>query len=267
MVAVKIDWVIDWDELNKAIVLIVGSEEPASLNITGADVDGLPDDCIIAAGSVLVTPTANYIAFEDGVFTEKSSSGGGGSSIEVESLTVTENDTYIAPEGKAYSPVTVNVPSSGGGPSLIATKSLGTITTSSTSETETGQTLVIDNADLEPYDLLIFETSADTTVDSGHLATVRAAYVIGASAGSYPTKSAGGLMMMCWNCQNSALGAYTFRNTTMYGIYPYTMSLDFSTQKWSIPIFMRYNSGETGTIDASYTMRVYGVNLYDLIGG
>lgn len=34
----------------------------------------------------------------------------GGSDITVEALTATENDTYTAPEGKAYSPVTVNVP-------------------------------------------------------------------------------------------------------------------------------------------------------------
>ena len=38
---------------------------------------------------------------------------GGGSSVTVEALTATENKTYTAPEGKAYSPVTVNVPSSG----------------------------------------------------------------------------------------------------------------------------------------------------------
>ena len=36
---------------------------------------------------------------------------GGGSSVTVESLTATENKTYTAPEGKAYSPVVVNVPS------------------------------------------------------------------------------------------------------------------------------------------------------------
>lgn len=34
---------------------------------------------------------------------------GGGSSVTVESLTATENKTYTAPEGKAYSPVVVNV--------------------------------------------------------------------------------------------------------------------------------------------------------------
>lgn len=34
---------------------------------------------------------------------------GGGSSVTVEALTATENKTYTAPSGKAYSPVTVNV--------------------------------------------------------------------------------------------------------------------------------------------------------------
>ena len=35
--------------------------------------------------------------------------GGGGGSVTVEELNVTENGTYEAPEGKAYSPVNVNV--------------------------------------------------------------------------------------------------------------------------------------------------------------
>lgn len=38
--------------------------------------------------------------------------GGGGGDITVESLSATENTTYTAPSGKAYSPVTVNVPNS-----------------------------------------------------------------------------------------------------------------------------------------------------------
>ena len=38
-------------------------------------------------------------------------SGGGGGGITVEALSATENKVYTAPEGKAYSPVTVNVPS------------------------------------------------------------------------------------------------------------------------------------------------------------
>lgn len=40
--------------------------------------------------------------------------GGGGSSVTVEPLTVTQNGTQTAPSGKAYSPVTVNVPQPSG---------------------------------------------------------------------------------------------------------------------------------------------------------
>lgn len=67
MKAINIE-VIDED---KGIVLTVSSTTPASLTITGADVDGLPSDYVLATGSVIVTPEKNYIAFEDGVFTEK----------------------------------------------------------------------------------------------------------------------------------------------------------------------------------------------------
>lgn len=42
----------------------------------------------------------------------KESGGGGGSSVTVEPLTVTENGTYTAPEGEAFSPVTVLVQNS-----------------------------------------------------------------------------------------------------------------------------------------------------------
>lgn len=52
-------------------VLLLSDETPESLEITGADVDLLNDDDVIAIGSVLITPEANYIAFEDGVFTQK----------------------------------------------------------------------------------------------------------------------------------------------------------------------------------------------------
>lgn len=56
--------------VTKRVVLLSG-ETPASLTVTGADVAGLNSDDVIAVGSVLITPGANYIAFADGVFTEK----------------------------------------------------------------------------------------------------------------------------------------------------------------------------------------------------
>ena len=35
----------------------------------------------------------------------------------------------------------------------------------------------------------------------------------------------------------------------------------------TIVMYRCYNSTQTGTINGSYTTRVYGVKLYDLIGG
>lgn len=45
---------------------------------------------------------------------------GGGTSITVEPLTVTRNGTQTAPSGKAYSPVTVNVPQPSGTINIVA---------------------------------------------------------------------------------------------------------------------------------------------------
>ena len=53
--------------------------------------------------------TENAVVF---ILDDESDSGGeGGGDITVEALSVTENGTYTAEEGKAYSPVVVNVPS------------------------------------------------------------------------------------------------------------------------------------------------------------
>lgn len=58
-------------EDNLYLCVIVSETNPTSLTLTGADVDGLNDDDRIAAGSVLITPSKNYVAFVDGTFKEK----------------------------------------------------------------------------------------------------------------------------------------------------------------------------------------------------
>lgn len=40
--------------------------------------------------------------------------GGGGGDVTVEAFTATDNGTFTAPTGKAYSPVTVSIPSASG---------------------------------------------------------------------------------------------------------------------------------------------------------
>jgi hypothetical protein len=53
------------------VVLLVNQDVGDSVEITGAQVPGLKPDDVVAAGSVLITPGANYIAFADGMFTKK----------------------------------------------------------------------------------------------------------------------------------------------------------------------------------------------------
>lgn len=66
-----------------------------------------------------------YFYGKDGVKTLGTGSGGGGGTT-VEALSVTQNGTYTAPTGKAYSPVTVNV--SGGASNVVTGTFTGTTT-------------------------------------------------------------------------------------------------------------------------------------------
>lgn len=56
----------------------------------------------------------------------------GGSSVDVEALSVTQNGTYTAPSGTAYSPVTVNVSGGGGASNVVS----GTFTPTTTGSFE-----------------------------------------------------------------------------------------------------------------------------------
>ena len=53
------------------ICTIIGDEDIDQSYITGADVIGMSPDDRIAVGSVILTPSARYIAFEDENFTQK----------------------------------------------------------------------------------------------------------------------------------------------------------------------------------------------------
>lgn len=150
----------------------------------------------------------------------------------------------------------------GGIGTLLATLSLGTISTSNTSATDTGKSIQV--SDVDDYDLLIVETSVNTKTNGRHCATVGLIFLYNTS--NIGTKSSAGIATAKLNMKISSNGTTSSRSgTTAYGIYPYSCS--FSNGKATIPLYMRYNSTSTGTINGAYTTRVYGVKLYDLIGG
>lgn len=152
------------------------------------------------------------------------------------------------------------------GLTLIYTLSLGSLsTTSSTSSTSTGKTLSLaSTTGWSDYDVLVVDVSVDTTTNNRHTSTVSMVYLTGTSnVNTKNTYSVGGNK---WNSKLSSSGtASTRQSTTAYGIYAYTAEVASGTL--SIPLYYRYNSNNTGTINGTYTARVYGLNLINLIGG
>lgn len=56
----------------KYLATLTHGSTPDKLTLTGGDVDNMSDADTLAVGSVIITPSANYIAFDqDGVFVEK----------------------------------------------------------------------------------------------------------------------------------------------------------------------------------------------------
>lgn len=145
---------------------------------------------------------------------------------------------------------------------LLATKSLGAISTSSTTATDTGQTVSVSS--INSYDLLIVETSVNSVTNNRHMATGQ--MILLTASSTVATKSGTAIATATWNAKISSSAAVTTRsNTTKYGIY--INSATVSDGNVTLAVYQRYNSTQTGTINGSYTTRVYGVKLYDLIGG
>ena len=150
----------------------------------------------------------------------------------------------------------------GSGLALLATLSMGTISTTNTQATDTGKSISVSG--INSYDALIVETSVDTKTNNRHAATIGFIWLTASSA--VGTKNGGTIATAKWNCKLSSNGTATTRaGTTAYGIYPYSITINSGTA--TIPMYQRYNSTSTGTINGSYTARVYGLKLYDLIGG
>lgn len=150
----------------------------------------------------------------------------------------------------------------GGIGTLLNTTSIGSVSTSSTSAASLNISLSVSN--INNYDLLIVESSVNSVTNNRHTATVGVIYLTASS--SVGTKNGATIATAKWNSKISSTGTTTTSvSTTAYGIYPNSCSVSNGTA--TIPMYRRYNSTSTGTINGTYTARVYGVNLYDLIGG
>ena len=154
----------------------------------------------------------------------------------------------------------------GGGPgTLIKTESLGTLSTSSTSATDTGKTITLaSTTGWSDYDLLLVDISVDSVVNGRHTSTVSLVLLTGTS--NVATKNTYTVGSNKWNSKLGSTGtASTRQATSSYGVYVNSATVADGTL--TLPVYYRYNSNNTGTINNAYTARVYGIKLIDLIGG
>lgn len=150
----------------------------------------------------------------------------------------------------------------GSGLTLLKTTSLGTLSTSSTSASDTGKNMTVTG--YNDYDLLVVDVSVDSLTNGRHTSTVSFVLLTGTS--NVSTKNTYAVGSNKWNSKLSSSGAGSTRqSTSAYGVYVNAATVSSSTM--TLTFYYRYNSNSTGTINGSYTARVYGVKLYDLIGG
>ena len=150
----------------------------------------------------------------------------------------------------------------GSGLTLLSTYAFGSFSGSATSATNTNKSMTVTG--YNDYDVLIVDVSVNSTTNGRHTSTVSFVMVTGQT--NVTTKDTYAVAGNKWNSKLSSSGTATTRqSTSAYGIYAYSASVSNSTM--TISFYYRYNSNNTGTINGTYTARVYGLKLYDLIGG
>ena len=178
------------------------------------------------------------------------------------SETKTANGTYDVTN---LASLVVNVSGGGGGLTLIQTTSLGSLSTSSTSATDTGKTVSLaSSTNWDDYDLLLVDISVDTKTNGRHTSTV--SFVILTGTSNVTTKNTYTVGGNKWNSKLGSTGtASTRQSTSAYGVYINAASASSNTL--TLTVYYRYNNNSTGTLNGTYTARVYGIKLIDMIGG
>ena len=201
-----------------------------------------------SGGTGGVTQDANgYLVLSD--------QGGGGGSVTITPLNVTQNGTYTAPTGTAYSPVSVNVSGGTSSWTLVAQSEF------TANITNTG-TATITGADVE-FSLSDVTNSQMWYVRVRDKAGKRNGYFYGSDSFFFWTDVSSGIgsvgIRACLACGSSGtMTVQTSNGGTVYGFEGYGIYL--SGNGHDVPYLQmggRYNSSMTGTINGTFKIELY----------
>ena len=147
------------------------------------------------------------------------------------------------------------------GGDLLSTTSLGTLTTTNTSSTSTNKTVTVTG--IYNYDMLIVKTyaSPQSTTNGVHIATVKAIFLTGSTSITTPNSSS--IASATLNLKRGTGANVSNSNTTAYGIFPNSCTVTSANNGTAtMPMYMRYNSTYSGTINSIYITKVYGIKLF-----
>lgn len=196
----------------------------------------------------------------------------GGGTARFDDASVTTAGASDVASGKIFlasdGTITTGTASGGGGSDrlvLLQTTAIGSLSTSSTSGIDTGKTVSLaSSTNWQNYDLLIVDIGVDTKTNGRHTSTVTPVILTGTS--NVTTKNTYTVASNKWNSKLGSTGtASTRQSTSAYGVYINAASASNNTL--TLTVYYRYNNNSTGTLNGTYTARVYGIKLIDLIGG
>lgn len=191
-------------------------------------------------------------------------SGGGTARFDDASVTtavaadVAAGKLFLAADGT----ITTGTSSGGGGiGTLIKTQSLGHLTTTSTSEVDTGKTITVTG--INDYDALLYVLSTDVQAN-GHLIGELCMITLAATSNVH-TKSGNTVATAKLYFKKSNSGVITSSGVSAaYGVYPKSGTI--SSGSLTLPLYMKYSSTYSSTIDGDFTVDIYGVSICDLLG-
>ncbi len=197
-------------------------------------------------GGGTISTKAGTVSIPEGIYT-------GGGSV---SIAAAEQNKIIPGNIKSGVTILGQAGTYTGGATKLFSYDLGTVSSTATSATSLSKSAT-GTVDLSGYQIVAVEAKRNEGIENGYMHSTFTFFVVNGTT-TYTTASGS---TRCTAVQvrraTSSTNVRTSTSTTSYGIYANSFSYESNTHKITIPMYVRYNSTNTTTIDGTWTVNVY----------